>query len=80
MYRGCSESYEPGVGVGAVTRRVKEEACVVLGVEGATMRLGLWWLDVAVRGAVEQLPLVNAKPLFEEARRGSNGRGARGEQ
>ena len=65
MYRGCSESYEPGVGVGAVTRRVKEEACVVLGVEGATMRLGLWWLVAAMRGAAEVLPVVNVHPQFK---------------
>ena len=36
----------------------------VLSVEGATMRLGLWWLEAAAQGTVDVLPVVNATPAF----------------
>ena len=36
-----------------------------LQVEGAPMRLGLWWLDAAARGAVDVIPIVNARPQME---------------
>jgi hypothetical protein len=29
------------------------------------MRLGLWWLDAAIRGAVDKLPIANLKPEME---------------
>ena len=50
---------------GVVVGREDAHAAFNLDMEGATMRLGLWWLDVAKRGAVEQLPLVNLTPAFE---------------
>ena len=36
-----------------------------LEIEGACMRLGLWWLDSAARGAMDYLPIVNVDPAFE---------------
>ena len=55
--------------------------------QGAQMRLGLWWLDAAVRGAVDQLPLVNSNPVFEgqevaqgRGRGSRRGSGAQGER
>jgi hypothetical protein len=50
---------------GVVVGREDTHAAFNLDMEGATMRLGVWWLDVAKRGAVEQLPLVNMSPAFE---------------
>jgi len=29
------------------------------------MRLGLWWLDAAARGAIDVLPIVNLKPTYD---------------
>jgi hypothetical protein len=29
------------------------------------MKLGLWWLDAAQRGAVQRLPIVNRNPVYE---------------
>lgn len=56
---------QPGIGLGKVGRREEDIAAFVLHIEGAPMRLGLWWLDAAIRGAVEVLPVVNQKPQFE---------------
>lgn len=55
----------PAVGVGVVMRR--EQTHWLLTIEGEGMRLGIWWLDAAMRGAVDVLPIVNAKPRFEKA-------------
>jgi NAD-dependent SIR2 family protein deacetylase len=54
-----------GPGNGRVIRREEASSSFSLEIEGATMSLGLWWLDVASRGAVPQLPVVNRKPTFE---------------
>ena len=32
-----------------------------LQIEGVDMRLGVWWLEAAVRGGVDALPLVNLR-------------------
>jgi len=49
-------------GEGRVLAREDGHASFVLNIEGARMRLGVWWLDVAKRGGVEQLPIVNVSP------------------
>ena len=54
-------------GRGSVTRRADNEASFKLSIEGATMSLGVWWLDAARRGAVPQLPIVNESPAFGPA-------------
>ena len=60
------EVRKPGPGNGRVVRRDEAQACLQLSIEGAGMKLGLWYIDAAVRGAIEQLPVVNANPSFEE--------------
>jgi hypothetical protein len=56
---------EPGIGLGSVVRRDEASSSFLLNIEGVQMRLGIWWLDSARRGAVERLPLVNERPAFE---------------
>jgi len=51
-------------GLGAVLRRDEAPCRFHLNIEGASMSLGLWWLDAALRGAVEQLPVVNTRPAY----------------
>jgi hypothetical protein len=72
MHIGASKSFtykgvtrEPGVGLGSVVRRDEPSSSFLLNIEGVQMRLGMWWLDSAMRGALERLPLVNEKPVFE---------------
>lgn len=36
-------------------------------IEGAPMKLGAWWMDAAMRGGPEILPIVNSEPLFEDS-------------
>lgn len=57
---------QPAAGLGTVTRRDERECCFVLCIEGVEMRLGLWWVDAAVRGAVVSLPIVNQDPSFQD--------------
>jgi len=45
--------------IGEVIRRDDYMSSFVICFEGATMRLGLWWLEAAKAGAVDQLPIVN---------------------
>ena len=54
-----------GPGSGAVVRRDEALSCYTLNIEGATMKLGIWWLESAARGGPAMLPLVNVKPAFE---------------
>jgi len=56
---------QPAEGLGTVARRDDSSASYVLAIEGAHMRLGIWWLEAAARGGVEALPVVNQKPAFE---------------
>lgn len=52
-------------GRGRVMNR-KEECCAFqLQIQGATMKLGFWWLDSAMCGALEELPVVNLKPQYQ---------------
>ena len=56
----------PAPGNGTVVRRELDH--FVLHVEGEGMKLGVWWLVAAMSGAVEALPVVNQKPVFEVKR------------
>ena len=56
---------KPGPGHGTVIARDDAASSFRLEIEGATMRLGLWWLDSAMRGAVETIPVVNLQPQLE---------------
>jgi hypothetical protein len=53
----------PGLGHGIVIKR--ENTHWVLNIDGATMRLGVWWLESAQRGIIDALPVVNISPQFE---------------
>lgn len=55
-------------GLGTILQREPDKCSFSLAIEGANMRLGAWWLDVAARGAVEVLPVVNQNPRFQPAR------------
>ncbi|KAK3253062.1 hypothetical protein CYMTET_37672 [Cymbomonas tetramitiformis] len=55
-------SRKPGLGLGRVIRREDESGSFLLDIDGATMRLGIWWLDSAARGEVDMLPIVNQTP------------------
>mmetsp|Transcript_117143 Transcript_117143/g.373092 ORF Transcript_117143/g.373092 Transcript_117143/m.373092 type:complete len:138 (+) Transcript_117143:84-497(+) len=50
--------------IGEVLRPDDAACSLVIGFEGtaATVRLGVWWLGAAQRGAVDRLPLVNVNP------------------
>ena len=65
-------------GNGTVTRREEESASYKLNIEGAPMRLGIWWLESAARGGPAFLPLVNQTPAFEGAPDPSRGGAAGG--
>lgn len=62
-YKGLTRP--PAVGRGRVVKREDDTSSFRLDIEGAQMRLGIWWLDVASRGVVEVLPVVNQNPVFE---------------
>jgi len=55
-------------GLGTVVQRDDDSCSFSLSIEGATMRLGIWWLDTAMRGGVEVLPIVNQSPRFGSPR------------
>eukprot|EP00802_Teleaulax_amphioxeia_P010783 Tamp_10813.p1 GENE.Tamp_10813~~Tamp_10813.p1 ORF type:complete len:289 (-),score=53.55 Tamp_10813:132-998(-) len=61
---GKGPARAPGPGHGRVIKRNEITCSFVLSIQDAEMHLGLWWLDVAVRGAVPQLPIVNLEPQF----------------
>jgi len=48
--------------VGTVSRRNEATGSIHISFGGATMTLGIWWLEAARRGAIDQLPVVNMKP------------------
>ena len=62
-------------GLGWVTRRM--EMYWLLSIEGASMKLGIWWMEAAMRGAVGVLPIVNQEPRFEERAKEKKGFGVR---
>jgi len=53
---------EPAPGNGVVERLDNVQSGFVLRIEGVRMLLGVWWLETALQGAVEQLPIVNVSP------------------
>lgn len=53
-------------GLGRVSQRDEASCSFMLSIEGAKMRLGIWWLEAAIRGAVEVLPIVNQNPKYEK--------------
>merc|ERR1711939_320389 len=58
-------SVKTGPGNGIVSRRSDNACCLDVSIEGASMKLGLWWIDCARNGEVEKLPIVNRQPKFE---------------
>jgi len=58
---------QPGVGLGSVIKREEDSVSFALQIEGETMRLGIWWLEAAIRGSVDVLPIVNENPKFEDS-------------
>lgn len=64
-------------GNGTVISRDEHTCSFQLVIEGASMRLGLWWLDSAVRGALDVLPIVNVNPSFENESRPPSSAGRR---
>ena len=54
-------------GVGSSMGREVQTASIKLSIEGATMRMGIWWLEAASRGGPAMLPVVNVSPAFEGA-------------
>jgi len=54
----------PAEGYGVVLKREDASCSLKLVIENANMRIGLWWLDAAQRGAVASIPIVNSKPEF----------------
>merc|ERR1711904_360297 len=59
---------QPGDGLGSVVSRQEDTASFVLDVEGVPMRLGIWWLEAALRGGPDVLPIVNQRPTFEDVK------------
>lgn len=55
---------KPGT-VGEVVRRDDYMSSYVISFEGASMRLGLWWVEAAKSGAVDWLPVVNVKAVVK---------------
>jgi len=51
-----------GPGHGKVISRDDSTCSYKLSIEGAVMTLGQWWVEAAVRGGPETLPVVNIKP------------------
>jgi NAD-dependent SIR2 family protein deacetylase len=66
VYRG--QRRPPAEGYGSVVGRDDATSSFNLSIEGAWMRLGIWWLEAAARGGPKTLPIVNAKPEFEASR------------
>lgn len=52
-------------GHGKVVRREEDSCSLILQVEGAQCRLGIWWLEAAARGGPAMIPLVNQAPTYE---------------
>mmetsp|Transcript_87823 Transcript_87823/g.151601 ORF Transcript_87823/g.151601 Transcript_87823/m.151601 type:complete len:731 (-) Transcript_87823:298-2490(-) len=61
------ETRQPAIGLGRVLERQEESTSFTLQIEGVQMRLGIWWLDTAMRGAIDVLPVVNQNPELEDA-------------
>lgn len=53
--------------VGTVGRRDDTTCSISITFGGSIMKLGLWWLDTAQRGGVDELPIVNTTPAKAKA-------------
>jgi len=75
MHIGANKPYKgrpPGRGHGVVLRR--ESTHWKLSIDGAGMRLGVWWLESAQAGSLDFLPVVNIDPKYESVKT-KNGEG-----
>jgi len=68
---------QPGDGTGVVEKVDMKRSCINIRINGASMRLGIWWLDVARRGGAPTLPVVNVSPKPFVARAGTGAGGSR---
>lgn len=50
---------QPGKGRGTVLGHDPSTSSTRLSIDGTGMRLGAWWLEAAIRGGPELLPVVN---------------------
>merc|ERR1740123_458175 len=55
----------PAEPCGLVRGRDDNMHAFVLEIAGVDMNLGIWWLEVAMRGGVKKLPVVNQYPRYE---------------
>ena len=55
---------QPRPATGRVLKKDISTCSYQLSIGGSHMKLGLWWLEAAERGAFEKLPLVNTSPRF----------------
>jgi len=52
---------------GKVLRRDDISCCYEIEFRGAVMKLGLWWLEAAIRGKLDHLPVVNVGAVEQAA-------------
>ena len=57
---------QPGPGRGRVVSFSHSKAAWELRIEGVTMTLGGWWLQAAVRGNLETIPVININPSYTD--------------
>ena len=55
---------EPGLGKGYVEKYLAGLSAWELTIEGVLMLLGRWWLQVAERGKLDSIPVVNIDPVM----------------
>jgi len=53
---------QPGKGRGTALGHDPSTSSIRLSIDGTNMRLGAWWLEAAIRGGPELLPVVNFTP------------------
>ena len=62
VYRGSVR--QPGPGEGHVVRYSPKQGGWEIQIEGVSMLLGGWWLQAAVRGKLDSIPIVNSDPVI----------------
>ena len=62
--QGRREGRQPGPGRGRVEGFCTSKAAWDLRVEGVAMLLGGWWLQAAVRGSLDTIPVININPSY----------------
>lgn len=60
-----------GPGNGIVVSKNNSTNAFEFNIEGASMKLGMWWVEAAEAGELDYLPLVNRKPEYERSRTSS---------